>query len=377
MSTWNKTVRMSTIACVVGVMAVTIGCNKKDAASAQKAPVAPALSTEISMPTPTEPAMTAPAEPARDPATVLASVNGVKLTIADADKQLAPMMAKMGGDPRMASMKGRFYQQVVDRFVIRTVLATATDEQKIVVTPADVDEAVNMITNRLPAGLTLAEALARDGMTTDQFRSNLTSELRIKNFVESKVPTNIVVSEQEVAAFYATEKERMAVPESVSARHILLKVEKGDSDKVRAEKKAKADALQKQLVAGADFAALARANSDCPSKERGGDLGSFSRGQMVKPFEDAAFSQATNAIGPVVETDFGYHIIQVTGHQAAGTTSLEEAKPRLIEHLKQKQQMAAFDALMETLKSKATITYDDSVKPQPRGAGMPDADEQM
>lgn len=357
-----------------GVMAAAVGCNKPDAAPAKAAAVAPVkpMTGETAMP-----AMAAPVEPARDPAAVLVTVNGTTLTVGEVEKQLAPMMAQMGGDPRMAAMKDRFYQQVVDRFVIRTVLAAEADRRKIVVTPADVDEAVNLITNRLPAGLTLEQALARDGITTDQFRSNLTAELRIKNFVESEVPTNTVVSDQEIADFYAQEKERFTVPETATARHILLKVEKTDSDKVRAEKKAKAEALRKQLVEGADFATLARENSDCPSKERGGDLGSFGRGQMVKAFEEAAFSQATNAIGPVVETDFGYHIIQVTGRQAAGTTSMEEAKPRLVEHLKQKKQMAVFDALMESLKSKATIKYDDSVKPKPRVLGMPDADEQM
>lgn len=358
---------MSAMVIVVGIMAAVVGCNKKDAASGKDAPAASVK------PAAGEAAMAAPVQPARDPATVLVTVNGTTLTVGEVEKQLAPMMAQMGGDPRMAAMKDRFYQQVVDRFVIRTVLAAEADQRKIAVTPADVDEAVNLITNRLPAGLTLDEALARDGMTTAQFRSNLTAELRIKSFVESEVPTNMVVSDQEVADFYAQEKERFTVPETTSARHILLKVEKADSDKVRAEKKAKAEALHKQLVEGADFAALARENSDCPSKERGGDLGSFGRGQMVKAFEDAAFTQATNAIGPVVETDFGYHIIQVTGRQAAGTTSLEEAKPSLVEHLKQKKQMAVFDTLMQTLKSKATITYDDAVKPGPKMMGMPGA----
>jgi peptidyl-prolyl cis-trans isomerase C len=376
---------MSMMVIAAGLVAVAVGCNKKDAATAKESAMTPSAGTlsapakdataEASMP-----AMAVPAQPARDPATVLVTVNGTTLTVGEVEKQLAPMMAQMGGDPRMAAMKDRFYQQVVDRFVIRTVLAAEADRLKIAVTPADVDEAVSMITNRLPAGLTLEAALARDGISTEQFRSNLTAELRIKDYVESQVPTNVAVSDQEIADFYAQEKERFAVPETVTARHILLKVDKGVTDQVRGEKKAKAEALRKQLVEGADFAALARENSDCPSKERGGDLGSFGRGQMVKPFEEAAFSQATNAVGPVVETDFGYHIIQVTDRHAAGTTSLEEVKDRLTDHLKQKKQMAAFDTLMTSLKGKATITYDDSVKPQPRGEGvmgMPDmGDEQ-
>ena len=70
--------------------------------------------------------------------------------------------------------------------------------------------------------------------------------------------------------------------------------------------------LKQQLDSGAEFAALARANSDCPSRAQGGDLGSFGRGQMVKAFEDTAFSMPVGALSGVIETPFGYHLIQRT-----------------------------------------------------------------
>jgi parvulin-like peptidyl-prolyl isomerase len=98
---------------------------------------------------------------------------------------------------------------------------------------------------------------------------------------------------------------------TVRARHILVKAAENDGDAARAESKRVAEQIRKQIVDGAGFADMAAKHSDCPSKQKGGDLGSFGRGQMVKPFEDAAFSQKENAIGPVVETSFGYHIIQV------------------------------------------------------------------
>ncbi len=378
MSTRNSIIRTTVAVVATSALAVAIGCNKTETTNTKApAPAADKMTTDtMTIPAPTAP--TIPTQPERDPATVLVTVGGEKLTVGEVEKQLAPMMAQAGGDPRMASMKGRFYQQAAERFVIRSLLTQEADKRKIAVNDGDVTEAMSMITNRLPAGMTLDDALARDGISTAQFRSNLTAELRIKKLVETEVPTNTAVSDQEVADFYAQQKERFTAPESVAARHILIKSDKSDNEAVRAEKKAKVDGLRKQLVEGADFAKLAKENSDCPSKERGGDLGTFGRGQMVKPFEDAAFGQATNVIGPVVETDFGYHIIQVTAHKQAGTTSLAEVKPRLAEYLKQKKQMQAFETFLSGLKSKAEIVYDDSVKPQPRDAGMmqQDADEQ-
>ena len=126
-------------------------------------------------------------------------------------------------------------------------------------------------------------------------------------------------TEKEISKFYADNKDKFTTPESVHVRHILVTIDAKDDEKTKAEKKAKIENLRKQIVDGADFAEIAKNNSDCPSKENGGDLGEIKKGQTVKPFEDAAFSQEINAIGPVVTTEFGHHIIQVLGHNPAKT----------------------------------------------------------
>jgi peptidyl-prolyl cis-trans isomerase C len=104
--------------------------------------------------------------------------------------------------------------------------------------------------------------------------------------------------------------------ETVQASHILL-MYKGSSrsSATRSKDEAKSEiaALKQQIDSGADFGDLARKHSDCPSKSRGGDLGSFGRGQMVGPFENAAFALPVGGTSDVVETDFGYHIIRRTG----------------------------------------------------------------
>jgi len=103
---------------------------------------------------------------------------------------------------------------------------------------------------------------------------------------------------------------------SVRASHILLMYQgssRSTASRSKAEAQAQIQQLLTQIQGGGDFAALAKAHSDCPSKARGGDLGAFGRGQMVKEFEDTTFALPVGGVSGVVETQFGYHIIQRTG----------------------------------------------------------------
>lgn len=102
----------------------------------------------------------------------------------------------------------------------------------------------------------------------------------------------------------------------VQASHILLMYSgsaRSSATRSKQEAEQQIGQLKSRVDAGEDFAELAREHSDCPSGQRGGDLGNFGRGQMVGPFEDAAFGLPVGATSPVVETDFGYHIIRRTG----------------------------------------------------------------
>ncbi|MEI6563361.1 MAG: peptidylprolyl isomerase [bacterium] len=305
---------------------------------------------------------------ALDPATVLVEVGGAKLTVGEADQQIMAMLGQKAEQippSQMDSLMGRFRKQAAQGFIVRTLLSQEADKRKLIVSAKDVDAELAMIKTRLPEGKAMEDILKSEGMTMDQLRSNLTTKIRIDILLKSEVPTNGVVSDADVAKFYNEQKERFAQPETVEARHILIKVDPTDDAKAKADKKTKIDGIRKQLVEGGDFAKIAFENSDCPSKERGGDLGAFPRGQMVPEFENAAFSQETNAIGPVVETQFGYHIIQVMNRHAAKTSSLDEVKSKLAEHLKQKQQMDLFEKFVEKLKKQATIKESDVLKAVP------------
>lgn len=144
------------------------------------------------------------------------------------------------------------------------------------------------------------------------------------------------VTEADARKFYAENASRYTTPEERRASHILIKADKDMPAAERAKVRAKAEALLAQVrKSPGEFAALARKNSEDPgSAERGGDLDFIARGAMVKPFEDAVFSLKTGDISEIVETDFGYHIITVTGVRGGQVKPFEAVRAEIESELR-------------------------------------------
>ncbi len=178
----------------------------------------------------------------------------------------------------------------------------------------------------------------------------------------------LIASEQvggeEIKAYYESNVSRYGEPEQRRASHILiaLKSGAGDAEKAKARERA-AQILSRARKSPGSFAELAKKNSDDPgSASKGGDLGFFSRGMMVRPFEDAAFRLKPNQISDLVESDFGFHIIRITGVKAGKMKSLEEARPEIERALKRQRAGRRFAEAAETF---SNLVYEqaDSLKP--------------
>jgi peptidyl-prolyl cis-trans isomerase D len=167
------------------------------------------------------------------------------------------------------------------------------------------------------------------------------------------------VTNQQVEQYYQGHQKDFQVPEEVKVRHILIKVPDKADAKTDAAAKEKAEALLKQIKGGADFAALAKANSDDPgSKEQGGELGMIQRGVTVPPFEKAAFSLQPGQISDVIKTQFGYHILKVEEKQTAHLKPLDEVKAQIVATLTRQaeaDQQAAFAQQLATESAKTSL----------------------
>jgi peptidyl-prolyl cis-trans isomerase D len=181
----------------------------------------------------------------------------------------------------------------------------------------------------------------------------------------------VTVDPAEVRKQYDDNIKSYSKAEERGASHILVAVKPGASDADKAAAKDKAERLAKDVRASpARFAELAKANSDDPgSAAQGGDLGTFARGSMVKAFEDAVFAaKAGDIVGPV-ETEFGYHVIRVTGIDAGRTRSFDEVKAEIEQDLKRNRAQAQFAQAADQLQN---LVYEqaDSLAPAAKALGV-------
>lgn len=310
-------------------------------------------------------AAAAPVAPAADGAgadDVLVQVNGEAVTRAAVDKKIdtfvGPQLAMVPPEQR-DQVRAQLTGRVLDEMVTQTLLRQAAAKQQIAVTDEEIESSVRELGTKLPPGKTVADYLEVLGMDEKQMKAELADELRIEKLLDHEVAAPATPADQEVTRFYTENIEHFQVPERVRVRHVLVATTPQDDAATKAEKRGKAQAIRDELAAGNGerFAEVAKEKSDCPSKERGGDLGEFARGEMVPAFESAAFAQKPGEIGPVVETDFGYHVIQVQEHQDAGTVSLEQAKSAIVEQIAADKKRAAIESFVDGLRTNASIVY--------------------
>lgn len=185
-----------------------------------------------------------------------------------------------------------------------------------------------------------------------------------------ELEVGVVLSADDVRTYYEQNKSRYTTPEERRASHILINLDPSASAEDKASARKKADALLSQLRGGADFAALAKANSQDPgSAIMGGDLGFFQRDTMVKPFADAAFALKEGALSEVVESDFGLHLIKLTGIKPGAIKPFDEVRTNIESELRKQQAGKKF---AESAEAFANTVYEqsDSLKPAAERFGL-------
>ena len=201
---------------------------------------------------------------------------------------------------------------------------------------AEVDIDYVLLEPQLMKGIeaTADEIQTHFGANKENYKTEPELKVRYLYFNPKNYEAKVAISSEEVSDYYESNIEQFKSPQTVKARHILIKVDANATPEQIEEAHQRIEDVHKLAVAGADFAELAAEYSEGPTKTKGGDLGTFRRQDMVKPFSDKAFAMQAGEISEPVRTDFGWHIIKVEQVNPASIRSLDEARPEIEDKLK-------------------------------------------
>ncbi len=304
---------------------------------------------------------------------VLVKVDDEPIMLHEVNKAMEPQLKQMAGratPEQLESMKGRMRQQIVDMMITSKLIEKELQAKDIEIGQEAIDARLTEVAQQRNMSLEDFKAqLFKQGLTKEELNKQVKLGIGMQKLFENEAEGQLAdITEKQVHDYYDNNTQKYKQEEQVKASHILFDT-RGKSEEEKAKLKEKAQEVLKEVKKPeSDFAALAKEHSACPSSAKGGDLGFFAKGRMVKPFSDAAFAMEPGQISDeLIETQFGYHIIKVTDRKDAGQTSYEDAKDQIKEMLEGQQKREFAQGYLADMKDKADIEYiDESVKPQPR-----------
>jgi len=287
----------------------------------------------------------------------VAVVNGTVINQAEFDNEMNRFLERLQRTSRFPKdlERSQIKKRVLENLIARELLYQESQKKGVKVDQKEIEAQLTALKGRFPSEVEFKKALSTMNLTEAELRFQFERDLAIRKLLDDQIGGKSVVSEKESRAYYDSNLESFKKSEQVRASHILIKVDPGADEAKKAEARTKIESLQAKLKNGEDFGALAKEYSEGPSGPKGGDLGFFGRGQMVKPFEETAFTMKPGQVSGMVETRFGYHLIMVIERTPESTLSYEEVKDRLEQYLKQQKAQETIAAYVETLKGKAKI----------------------
>lgn len=298
------------------------------------------------------------AEPVKtSPTDVIAKVGTATITRAELDRARTILMKQNPPQqPLTPEQEKQVDDYIVEQLSTAELLYQAGLKLEIKDLEKAIDDKISQGKGRFPSPEEFDKVLKEQNMDEKLLREYTRKEIIISNFVEKEIAAKVKISDEDVKKFYDENLDKyFSKPAQVKASHILIGLDPKADEAAKKKAKEKIDGILKDVKAGKDFAELAKTSSTCPSAQQGGDLGMFGKGQMVKPFEDAAFALKTGETSGVVETQFGYHIIKLTDKQDAQTVPLEEAKPKITEYLQNQKIQVKVQDYVNDLKGKIKV----------------------
>ncbi len=275
-------------------------------------------------------------------------------------------------------------------------LATATDERKKSALRDLIDQALLVqrgkdmsisvetdvikqldqirIQNKLPDMDALEKAVTSQGLNWEDFKNNIRSHLITQKVIGQEVGSHINIPESESKKFYEEHKAEFIGPESVALREIVVSTD-GKKEADLPDLRKKAETARKRVDDGEDFSEIAKRMSDGTTKEQGGYLGIYKRGELAKPIEDKVFSMKKNGLTDVLETKQGFLILQVLEHYDEGQQSFDKVKEKIMNQLYETRMQPALRDYLKTLREQSYVVIKPAYVEAAGGAGNSEIQE--
>jgi peptidyl-prolyl cis-trans isomerase C len=277
--------------------------------------------------------------------------------------------AEQSGVPKDDPQYQATVQQIMPQLVSIEIAKAYAQEHNITVSDEEVDQELAKLKEQVgdqarSSGQDMSnqeayeQALKQNNITEEQLREDIRENLPVQE-VQKRVAGDAEPSDEEIQNYYEKNKEaQFTTPEQRCVRHILF----------NKDQKEKAKDVKQQLENGGDFAKLAKENSQDPgSAAKGGDLGCLGKGETVPEFEQAAFGAERGEIVGPVQTEFGYHILQVTDVKPEQTRSLQEVESQIRSQLATEKQSEKFNNWIEEQKKERDVKYLKGYEPPDQG----------
>ena len=285
------------------------------------------------------------------------TINGEKILRQKVQSQVDHLINERGlgsGGITQPAVYKQMQQEVIEQLVVQELLWQEARRREVVVQDAIVDSRLAEIRQGFETEQAFVFKIEAGGFTPDSFRETIRQQMSVQQMIQRDIAPKIVPAGGEIKDFYSVNLEQMRKPVEVHARHILIRPADANEASMTAARK-EAEAILAEIHSGSDFEALATERSDAPSAPAGGDLGFFREGQMVPPFERAAFALEPGEVSNVVLTQFGFHIIKVETRRGGDVASVEEVSEKIRAYLAQQKLQAEVEALVTRLRDASNV----------------------
>ncbi len=249
-------------------------------------------------------------------------------------------------------------KMVLQDEISRTLLVQKSGELGLRVSDAEVDKKIDEVKSRFKSEAVFKHKLSDQGLTLDQYREALRTDLLMDALIKKEIEPTVQVDDKAMQSYYEKNRSQFESEEKVRASVILIKIRPGDGAEGERKARKKIDSILEQVNMGTEFEGLAKKFSQDSLADKGGDLGFFSRGQMLPAFSEQAFKLKVGEVSAPFKTAHGMHLLKVTDRTPGGTRPYEDVKASIRDTLVQKKLGQATQDYVQALKKKADIkTY--------------------